>query len=90
MLLITKRSGGVEPYDPEKVKSSIADISDEVGQPLNESDLNSIIRELGQMLEGKESATTRQIYVILVGILYTRGRQKVLERYVGYAKNAWR
>lgn len=86
MIMITKRNGNQEPYDPDKIKNSLAMSSDEAGRPLNESALNDIVSEISRILSEKTTACTRDIYIITTGSLYIRGLHKVLEAYVGYKK----
>lgn len=90
MLTIKKRKGDDQPFMPEKIRMTLVNTGDYAGQPFNESDINGIIRELEGILEGKETVTSRQIYVILAGILYTRGFASVLDRYTKCKRNAWR
>ena len=90
MLQIIKRSGNLEAFNLEKMKTALAATSDEVGQPLPASDLNNITNTLVQMLEGKETTTSQHLYIMLVGILYSRGMKEIADQYIGYKKNAWR
>ena len=76
---IMKRSGVIEDFFTDKLKISLAAISDEANQPLNESDLNLLILELDQITKEKELITTDQLTVIMAGLLYTTGFIGVLE-----------
>lgn len=84
MLTIIKKNGQREEFCVNKIKSSLAASSDEAKQPLNESDLTSILHELQQILDGKTTVSTQQITVIIAGLLYLKGFIGVLQVYLGY------
>lgn len=90
MLMIKKRSGIVQPFSPQKLKTALASTSDEIGRPFNESDLNDLVGDVQRILEGKETASSWDVYIIVLGLLYNRGFSKILESYAGYRGNAWR
>ncbi len=90
MLTVQKRSGKTEPFYAQKVRASLEATSDEAGQPLNEGDIETIQRELLHMLEEKTTVTSRQIYIMIVGILYAHMFDKVVCCYRDSVNNAWR
>jgi|GEM_PF-526919 len=83
---ILKKSGALEEYSSEKIKSSLAAASDEANQPLNESDLRRIIASLHEVIEGKEVVATHHITIIITGILYTKGYYGVIDKYLTYVR----
>ena len=79
MLTVVKRSG---KHSEDKIKSSLAATSDEVGNPFTEGDLNLIARELNRLLAEKTQVPSRDIRMMVCGILYSYGFKGVLEAYV--------
>lgn len=90
MLQVIKRSGKTESYAPMKIRDSLAAASDEIGQPLNEGDLNTLMRELELLLRDRGTVSSRELYILVVGILYTNGFAKMVEAYIANERNAWR
>lgn len=90
MLQVEKRSGKVEPFDMNKIRTSLETAGDEVGAPLNASDLDGIAGEMKALLEGREKVASQQLYVMLAGILYTRDLMRVVESYTKHQGNAWK
>lgn len=90
MLKVIKRSGAEQPFDPAKIKNSLAATSDEIRQPMGSRDLDAIVKELLELIEGRESVSSRQILIIISGILYVDGYRGVLEAYINFKDNAWR
>lgn len=89
-MLIQKRNGSMESFDPQKLQNALAATSDEIQQPLNQSDLDDITGEVARILEGGGSLTTRDVYTLTAGLLYTRGLHRLLEAYTRSTRNAWR
>lgn len=85
-MTIIKKSGRKETFSSEKLLNSIAAASDEAKQPLNKSDLNTILVDFQQIVKGKDLITTQQIDVIVNGLLYSKGYFGILEKYVSYYK----
>lgn len=90
MLTVIKRSGKQEPFSEEKVARSLANTSDEAGQAFTRGDVSSMVQELVRMLQEKTTVSSREVYVMIVGILFTRGFAAVAARYTGSQDNAWR
>lgn len=89
MLQVIKRSGKKEPFDSQKLRISLTATSDESGNILNESDINSIVLEMEKLVEEKTVVTSRQLYTMLVGILYTLS-PVLADLYCGHNENAWK
>ena len=89
MLTICKRSGKKEPFDPEKAERSLSIASGEIGRPIGDSGLKMLTKELCEMLDGKTEATSRQIDIMLVGLLYVWGFSDVAHCYAHFAGNMW-
>lgn len=90
MLTVIKRTGRHEPFNVEKIKRVLANISDERNEPLNEGDLRGITRELESIIDQKASISSKHLYIIIVGILYTQGFTYILESYTRHVSNAWK
>lgn len=78
---IVKKSGKLEQYTRDKIRRSIGAASDESTQPLTESDLSRLVRDFDQIAEGKETMTSQQVAVVIIGLLYANGYRGVLEKY---------
>lgn len=80
---VEKRNGVVEEFEPDKIVTSISNASDEVNQPLNESDLyvvmNSVVSDLQH--DGKDKVVTDDIYNTIYNDLNTLGFSGVAESY---------
>lgn len=87
MLLIQKRSGRYEEFQTEKLKESLALASAEINEHMSQQDIQGVVDDLEEILSEKKSATTRQIYAIVIGMLAIRGFYNVAEEYLGFKKN---
>ena len=89
MLTVIKRTGLEEPYNQNKITNSIAAVAEELGQPLNTSDIASIASEMEQLIAEKTKITSRQLYMILIGILITCGFTDIANSYIKHISNPW-
>lgn len=87
MLMVIKRSGKEEAFEPEKIKSTLAAASDELKKPLATSDINIIASELNKRLEGKEKITSKALFELLVGTLRREGYIELANSYVSNSLN---
>lgn len=83
-MMIIKKSGRKEEFAPEKILRSIAAASDEAKEPLTESDLNIILADFRQIVSGKNLITSRQVAIIVCGLLYSKSHFKTMEKYMSY------
>ncbi len=90
MLTVIKRSGAKEAFDPNKIRRTLAATSDEAKKPLNAGDLDAIIKEVEDMLEGRESITSRQIYMLVIGALHLLKFHGLAGYYSAALGNAWK
>lgn len=90
MVTVIKRSGEEEPFKLDKIKTTLSATSDDAKIMLNESDINSIIKQVGDILNGDGKVKSHNIYVVLCGVLYTMGFTGLLEKYTQHISNAWK
>lgn len=81
MMTIVKKQGGKEEYSPEKLSNSIKRANQGTGENV---DINSLSVDFYRIVEGKSFITTKQIDVIVCGLLYTQGFSKTLAAYMSY------
>ena len=86
MLTVIKRSGVQQPFDAEKIKQSLIATGDEAKTPLNNSDIQDILNDVLAVLEGKEKVLSQHIFIILIGVLTTKGLTKIAESYMNFEK----
>ncbi|NLW79886.1 MAG: hypothetical protein GXY32_10845 [Ruminococcaceae bacterium] len=80
-MTVVKKQGQKEEYSPEKLMRSIKRASEGTGEVI---DTNTISVEFYRIVEGKAFITTRQIDVIVCGLLYTQGLFKTLAAFMSY------
>lgn len=91
MLMVIKRNGVIEPFSQLKLMRSLSVTGDEVGHPISDRDLVYLVQQVENIAAGgREGIGSRQLYVIVVGVLYTEGYQDVAEAYMNTTRNAWR
>lgn len=80
-MTIIKKHGNKEEYSPEKLTNSLNRANQGTGETI---DINSISVDFYRIVEGKAFITTKQIDVIVCGLLYTQGFLKTLSSYMSY------
>ena len=80
-MTVVKKQGQKEEYSSEKLLNSIKRANEGTGEELN---TNSISVGFYQIVEGKAFITTKQIDVIVCGLLYTQGLLKTLASFMSY------
>lgn len=90
MLTVTKRTGEAEAFNEEKLSNSILNASDEIGQPLTQGDVDSIVADMRRILDSKAQVRSREIFIVVCGILYARGFEHIAKAYKGHSSNTWR
>lgn len=90
MLTVTKRTGETESFSREKMGNSLINASDEVKQPLTEGDVESMMADMLRILDCKTEVRSRELFIVMCGILYARGFEDIAKAYKGHSSNAWR
>ncbi len=80
-MTVVKKQGQKEEYSPEKLMNSIKRASEGTGETI---DTNSLSVDFYRIVEGRAFITTRQIDVIVCGLLYTQGLHKTLASFMSY------
>ena len=80
-MTVIKKHGQKEDYASQKLISSINKANEGTGETI---DANSISLDFYRIVEGKPFITTRQIDIIICGLLYTHGHLKTLESFMSY------
>lgn len=80
-MIIVKKQGNKEEYSSEKLSRSIMRANQGTGETI---DINSLSVDFYRIVEGKAFITTKQIDVIVSGLLYTQGFGKTLAAYMSY------
>lgn len=68
---IIKKSGKVEEFDGSKIKRSVLNASREINEPLTDSDLKIIEREVLNILKimNREETSSYEIFAIVLNVL---------------------
>jgi len=68
---IIKKSGKVEEFDGSKIKRSVLNASSEINEPLTDSDLKIIEREVLNVLKtiNREETSSYEIFAIVLNVL---------------------
>lgn len=82
-MTVIKKSGKKEEFSPEKLANSLTHAGKDAAQ---EIDAKSLLLEFGRLVEGKKLITTRQIDIIVYGLLYSQKLTATLEAYTSYDK----
>lgn len=80
-MTVVKKQGQKEEYSSEKLMKSVELANRGTGEAI---DINSLSVDFYRIVEGKPFITTRQIDVIVCGLLYTQGLVKTLESFMSY------
>lgn len=90
MLTVMKRNGEKEAFSEEKLCNAVANASDEIQQPLTKGDIDSVLEDMLRILDCRTVVTSREIFIVVCGILYARGFEDIAKAYKGHSSNAWR
>lgn len=82
-MTVIKKSGRKEDFMEYKVSNSIDAANKGTKESLN---LKSLLSDFKQLIAGKEEISTRQIVIIVCGLLYEQGLTLTLENYSSYDK----
>jgi transcriptional regulator NrdR family protein len=80
---LVKRSGNLEDFDIGKVKMSVGRVSDELREPLTDSDLSFIAAQVekGIFEKHQSQVSHRDVHFLVVDILNLVGFSKIAARY---------
>lgn len=81
---VIKRDGRVQEFDLDKLARSIDAASDDAGEPLTESDLHNISKDIEAILKslGKEEITHDEIRKIVLDVLEKEGFKDIAKAYI--------
>ncbi|NLZ33672.1 MAG: hypothetical protein GX889_01955 [Clostridiales bacterium] len=82
---IIKRTGEIEDFDLSKIKTSILNSSSDVNIPLNNSDINLLIREIEITLKNirkLEPTTAYEVRGIVYHVLIKNGFVRIAKAYM--------
>ena len=89
---ILKKSGAIQPYDPDKIVLTLERTSDEVAQPLTEGDLRHLAEQITRrgmdMGKSQDPLPSSCVHVIVVATLRDNGFPAIAQAY--YDANAYR
>lgn len=89
MLQVKKRDGRLEPFFADEPRKSLAASSDEAHMPLTQGDIDVLMQGLYALLEEKTTVTSKQLSIMLVGLLVTGGFPEVATAYMRYVANVF-
>ncbi|MCX7694653.1 MAG: ATP cone domain-containing protein [Caloramator sp.] len=83
---VIKRDGTLQEFDINKIIKSLQAASDDVGEPLNESDLHNIAKDIENELKGlgKDEVSFEIIRKMIADILNKEGFKDVAKAYTGF------
>jgi hypothetical protein len=87
---LIKKSGRREPFQIEKVQNSITAACDEAGCLLTAGELKRLAAEVGEIVSGKPSVTSKEISTVVAGVLYVNGLRDVLDKSLNYKEREFR
>lgn len=81
---LIKKSGEIEKFQIEKISNSIHAANDELFQPISDSALKHIVRDVNGIIEHMDVIESRQVRTIIVGLLYQSGFHELLKHYIDH------
>ncbi|WP_040212781.1 ATP cone domain-containing protein [Clostridium polynesiense] len=80
---VIKRNGRAEEFDSSKIKTSLANTSDSINEPLTQGDLNSITNEVADKIKSryKNEITYIQIRDLIIENLKNRAFFNIVKAY---------
>lgn len=80
-MIVIKKSGMREDFLPDKLRQSMRYANQRTEETI---DIDALMEEFEEIIAEKETITTRQIDVIICGLLYSKGLIQTLVSYVSY------
>jgi transcriptional repressor NrdR len=80
---IIKKNGVIQEFDSSKMCQSISRASDDVSQPLNDSDLKHICSTVQKVIKGirKDNTSAYEVFAIVIHVLNHEGFHDVARSY---------
>lgn len=82
-MIVIKKSGRKEDFSSQKLASSIRSANQKTDETV---DVNSLVYDFDRIVSGKDLITTKQIDIIVYGLLYALGHLQTLIAFVSYDK----
>lgn len=82
-MTVIKKSGRKEEFSEVKLANSIRAANEKTEEIMN---VDSLVYEFVRIASGKDLMTTRQIDIIVYGLLYAQGHLKTLLSFISYDK----
>lgn len=81
---IIKNDGRVEEFNTSKIKHSVSNASTEINEPLTDSDLKIIEKEVLDILKvlNREETSSYEIFAIVIKVLSKLGFERVCKEYL--------
>lgn len=85
---VMKRDGRMQQFDDRKLKYSMANASDNAKQPMNEGDLNNVLRMVKKSISdmGQKVILSKDLRILVLETLMKQGFSKVADAYRIYTK----
>lgn len=90
MLTVIKRQGREEPFNIEKIKTTLAAASDDFGQPLGSGELRNLADGILGQFAGKETVTAKEIFNAVLEALRSQGFGALATFYSESSLNNWK
>ncbi|KAJ51287.1 transcriptional regulator NrdR family protein [Clostridium tetanomorphum] len=84
---ILKKKGNIEKFNEDKLKTSILNAARDSDNPLNESDINSISKDIVDTLKklNKNYTSSYEIFGITVNSLKKNGFKNIAKQYANHS-----
>lgn len=85
---VIKKDGRIQEFNIEKIKLTLERVSDEINEPLTQSDIDNLARAIQKAIlaAGKEHMHSFEIHRIVVDQLRTAGFDDIARAYGDYQK----
>lgn len=88
-MLVIKRKGHLQEFDPDKIKASIVNAADDIKFILTQSDINNILRQikkwLTELTKNDRPTSAYEIRGLVYHALVDSGFKTVVKAYMGFA-----
>ncbi|MBU5591960.1 hypothetical protein KQI89_09285 [Clostridium sp. MSJ-4] len=84
---VIKRSGNLEEFNEEKLKTSILNAASDAKSPLNQGDIKCIIKEICNEVNRirNNKTSSYELFALTASVLKKHGFKKVVKEYVAFA-----
>lgn len=80
-MTVIKKSGKKEEFSSDKLSNSIKNANQRTEEVL---DFDALVHEFSRIVSGKALITTKQIDIIVYGLLYSKGFLQTLVSFISY------